>query len=71
MLQVTPRDGEFGDRDFEVEFLAEPQRWAIRSPSSIPPGSGFNIIFDRQRAIQCRGDQVYSDRFGGPPHPLL
>ena len=65
-LQVTPRVGDFGDRDFEVEFLRDRQRWAIRSPSNIPLGSRFNIIFDGQRAAQCRGDRTFADRFSGP-----
>ena len=65
-MQVTPRVGDFGDRDFEVEFLRDRQRWAIRSPSNMPLGSQFNIVFDGQRASQCRGDRTFADRFSGP-----
>jgi hypothetical protein len=67
ILQVTPRAGDFGDRDFEVEFRRDLQRWAIRSPSNIPLGSQFNIVFDGQRASQCRGDRIFADRLSGAP----
>ena len=43
----------------------------ILAGNSVFSDPRFNIIFDGQRAIQCRGDLVYSDRFGGPPHPWL
>ncbi len=67
LLQVTPRVGDFGDRDFEVEFLRDRQRWAIRSSSDMPLGSRFNIVFNGQRASQCRGDRTFADRFSGSP----